>query len=455
LPPERDSAKGVEARRVAWEVLIAVEAGAFADAELGRRSANARLPARDQALLTRLVYGTLAWQGYLDEGIRSCGQKPERLDAGVVTLLRLALFQLAKLTRVPEFAAVDTAVELAKSFRRGVASGLVNAVLRRFLRQGKTVPLPSLDQDPAGHLAVSLSHPRWLVERWRAELGAAEAEALMGANNIAAPTVLCVNGARAERAALSRRLAEAGVAVRECRFSPDGLIVDSSGDPLALPGTGAGLFHVQGEASQLVSRLLGARPDDRVLDVCAAPGGKAAQLAGQVGDRGAVIAIDRSYEGIAALRRGARRLGLTAVRPVVADGRVLPLAAGRTFDAVLVDAPCSGLGTLRQHPEIRWRRRAADLQDLAALQLELLRSVAPAVKPSGSLVYATCTLVKVENEGVVGRFLADFPAFTSDDPRPWLPPAARDLVDGSAALRTFPHRDGLDGFFAVRLKRRA
>jgi 16S rRNA (cytosine967-C5)-methyltransferase len=454
LPSGRASAQGVEARRLAWEVLSAVEAGSFADAELGRRSAKGRLPARDQALLTRLVYGTLAWQGYLDEGIRSCGQKPERLEAPILTLLRLALFQLTKLTRVPEFAAVDTAVELAKSFRGGAASGLVNAVLRRFLRQAKAVPMPSPAEDPVGHAAVSLSHPRWLVERWIAELGRSEAEALMLANNEAAPTVLRANTTRTDRASLLRHLTAAGVLARECRFSPEGLIVDSSVDPLSLPGIAEGLCHVQGEASQLVSHLLGARPGDAVLDACAAPGGKATHLASRVGEKGTVVAVDRSHEGVVRLRRVARRLGLTAVRPLVADARALPFARARAFDAVLLDAPCSGLGTLRQHPEIRWRRQPEEVEDLAALQSELLRSVAAFVKPAGTLVYATCTLIRTENDDVLDRFLAAAPEFSVDDARPWLPAAAHNLVDGSGILRTFPHRDGLDGFFAVRLKRR-
>jgi 16S rRNA (cytosine967-C5)-methyltransferase len=406
--------------------------------------------------MTRLVYGTLAWQGYLDEGIRACGQKPERLDDAILTLLRLALFQLAKLSRVPEFAAVDSAVELAKSVRRGAAAGLVNAVLRRFLRQGKSVPLPPRDEDACGHLAVSLSHPRWLVERWSAELGAAEAEALMRANNQAAPTVLRVNGARGDRDSLRRWLAAEGVAVRDCRFSPDALIVESRADPLALPGFSAGLFHVQGEASQLVASLLGARPGARLLDLCAAPGGKATHLAAQLGGRGAVVAADRSLAGIALLRQTARRLGVEATtQAVVADGRAVPFGPRATFDGVLLDAPCSGLGTLRQHPEIRWRRRPHELTDLAALQSALLGAAAALVKRGGALVYAACTLAREENERVVEAFLAAAADFQLDDPRPWLPAPARALVAEPGFLRTFPHRDGLDGFFAARLKRRA
>jgi 16S rRNA (cytosine967-C5)-methyltransferase len=371
----------------------------------------------------------------------------------VLTLLRLALFQIAKLTRVPEFAAVDTAVELAKSYRGGATSGLINAVLRRFLRQSKAVPVPSRADDLVGHLAVSLSHPRWLVEDWIHALGESETEALLAANNEAAPTVVRANVARTDRAALLSELQEAGIAAHPCLYSADGIVVDSSADPLSLPGIREGRGLVQGEASQLVARMLGARPGDRVLDLCAAPGGKASDLAAQAGANGTVVAVDRNPDGVFRLRGIARRLGLGSVQPLIADGRALRFSRGRTFDRVLVDAPCSGLGTLRQHPEIRWRRQAADLAQLAQLQGELLRSAADLVRVGGTLVYATCTLVWIENDDVLDRFLAAHPAFRTEDPRPYLPDAARGFVDGRGILRTFPHRDGLDGFFAVRLKR--
>src|SRR5215468_9883593 len=258
-----------DARRLAWHVLTAVEHGAFADAALGERLRTAALEPRDRSLATQLVYGTLAWQGLLDRAAAQAGRDPQDLDAPVRTLLRLALFQLVRLERVPHFAAVDTAVELAKEFKRGAASGLVNAVLRRFLRQGSRIDVAPREADLAGHLAAALSHPRWLVERWLAELGAAETEALLTANNTAAPTVARVNRRRADAAHIAAALEASGTAARPARYAADALILDPSGDPSRLPGFRDGWFSLQGEASQLVVAMLDPAPDARVLDVCA------------------------------------------------------------------------------------------------------------------------------------------------------------------------------------------
>jgi 16S rRNA (cytosine967-C5)-methyltransferase len=439
-------------RRLAWRALVAVEGGAFADAELAASLTRVTLEPRDRALATRLVYGTLAWQGYLDHAIRSLGRSPERLDVEVRALLRLALFQLAKLSRVPEFAAVDTAVELAKEFRRGAASGLVNALLRGFLRRGRAVPLPDEAGDPIGRLAVEESHPRWLVERWCAELGRAETAALLAADNEAAPTVLRANRRRIERDALVRQLSTAGIAAEPTRFSPDGVIVQPGRDPSLLPGHAEGLFTLQGEASQLVARLLDLAPATRVLDACAAPGGKATQI-GESLDSGLLVAVDRNRAGPQHLSAAARRLGTTRVAALHADATLLPLRESALFDAVLLDAPCSGTGTLRQHPEIRWRRDPDQLPRLAALQERLLAAAAARVRPGGSLVYATCALIARENEGVVERLLAARSDFAIEDAACFLPASARELVDGAGFLRTWPHRGGLDGFFAARLKR--
>jgi 16S rRNA (cytosine967-C5)-methyltransferase len=243
------------------------------------------------------------------------------------------------------------------------------------------------------------------------------------------------------------------MAARRGAYSPDALVLESTSDPAALPGWAEGCFTLQGEASQLVSALLGVRPGDRLLDACAAPGGKATHLAERLGGNGRVTAIDRHVRGLVHLRDGARRLGLDGLSIAAADGCRLPFGSGVTFDGVLLDAPCSGLGTLRQHPEIKWRRSPESVAGLARLQHRLLDGVSPAVRPGGVLVYATCTISSAENERVVDDFLARHPEFRRDDPRPWLPEPARRLVGDDHAFRSFPHRDGLDGFFAARLVR--
>ncbi len=439
-------------RRLAWRVLTVVEDGAFADATLGSTLRGAHLEPRDRALATQLVYGTIAWQGLLDHVLARLGREPRRLDVAVRTLLRLALFQIIKLDRVPDFAVVDTAVDLAKTIKGGAPSGLVNALLRRFLREGRPLALPP-ETERARHLAVTTSHPRWLVERWIGELGADETVALLHSDNEPAPTTLRVVPSRISRERVIAALADVQVTARPTRYAPHGLILESAADPIALPGWRDGWFTVQGEASQLVAAMLGAQPGGRVLDVCAAPGGKALAAAAAVGAAGFVLALDPYQPGLARVGAEAGRLGVRVAR-ARAESTRLPLSARALFDAVLVDAPCSGLGTLRQHPEIRWRRQPADLAELADLQARLLAAAAAHVRPGGALVYATCTISRMENDAIVDAFLAAHPDFVADDPRPLLPAAAHDLIDARGALRTYPHRDHLDGFFALRMTRR-
>jgi 16S rRNA (cytosine967-C5)-methyltransferase len=443
-----------DARALAWEILRRVEEeGAYADVLLGHALSSSGLATRDQALVTRLVYGTLAWQGYLDHVIAAFSRRPPHaLDAPIRSVLRLALFQTCLLSKIPDFAAVNTAVQLAKRFHGGAAAGLVNAVLRRATAEWQHVPLPSLQDDPIGHLATRWSHPAWLVQRWLAQYGFDETEALLRANNEPAPTVLRVNRIKTEPGQLLARLREGGCTAHPTRYAPTGVHLEHGGTPDRLPGYRDGSFSVQGEASQLVGLLTAPRPGDRVLDACAAPGGKTTHLAELMENRGALIALDANPRGIERVDRVTRRLGVSIVRTAVADAAMWQSPADG-FDCVLVDAPCSGLGTLRQHPELRWRRTAEDIAGRASLQQRLLLHLAGAVRPGGTLVYATCTLTAEENDAVLGALLRTRPDFSRSDPRPLLPPPARALVDADGILRTFPHRHGLDGFFAARLKR--
>jgi 16S rRNA (cytosine967-C5)-methyltransferase len=430
------------------------EEGAYADALLGHVPEADTLPPRDRALLTRLVYGTLAWQGYLDHILAAFARRPPaKLDAPLRTLLRLALLQICRLTKIPPFAAVNTAVELAKSFRGGAGAGLVNAVLRRAVSGWRDVPFPSRPDHPIDYLSLRFSHPRWLVERWTARYGVDETEALLRANNESAATVLRVNQLKSAPARILEEWRASQLGAEPCRYSPVGIRMTGGGTPDALPGHADGQFSLQGEASQLVGFLVAPKPGERVLDVCAAPGGKATHLAELMGNEGEVIAVDMNARGIERVRRMAQRLGLSILHPVVADATTWDPPEG-PFDRILIDAPCSGLGTLRQHPEIKWRRTPEDVASLAGLQRTLLLRSAEWLRPGGVLVYATCTLSADENELAIDDFLGHHPTIAVDDARPFMPPTGRELIDRDGFLRTFPHRHGLDGFFAVRLKAR-
>lgn len=424
---------------------------AFADVLLAERLRAARLGAADAALATRLVYGTLAWQGRLDHHLAGLVRAPlTRLEPAVHAALRLGLYQLLFLERVPAYAAVDSSVRLVGRSRRA-AVGLANAVLRRAATAGRDgLPLPDAGADPLGRIAVEWSHPRWLVERWARDFGTADLVRLVAGDNVRGPVALRANRLRTTRDALRAELAAVGTETTDGEWSADALVVRRGAARLrATRAWRDGRFAFQGEASQLVAPLVAVQPGARVLDACAAPGGKATHLAALVGD-GSVVALDVRAAGATRIVGEARRLGADAVRALVADARRPPLAGG--FDAILVDAPCSGLGTLRRHPEVRWRRGPEDVGRLAALQRQLLDGVAPLVRPGGTLVYAVCTLMKEENEDVIRTFLAASPRFAVDDLSPSLDGRVRQALTGDGFLRTLPHRDDLDGFFVARLR---
>jgi 16S rRNA (cytosine967-C5)-methyltransferase len=434
-----------DARTVAHEVLVRVETtDAFADVLLADRLASTPLPPADRALATELVYGTLTWQARLDHHLATWVRQPiPSLDVPVRVALRLGLLQLVFLDRIPAYAAVDTSVRLAG--RR--AGGLVNAVLRRAARTGREgLVLPDATVDSIDRLAVEWSHPRWLVERWVGELGAGETARLLEANQHAPRVAVRVNGRRTTPAPLAVELEAAGVHAEPGRFADGALVVrEGAGRLRDLPAYRRGDFAFQGEASQLVSALVDVPPEGIVLDACAAPGGKTTAIAERLGPGGRVVALDPHPRGLERLRQAAKRLGLPGIDVVTGDARRPPIAG--SFDAVLVDAPCSGLGTLRRHPELKWRRRPDDIPRLAQLQREILTGVAPLVRPGGLLVYAVCTRTNDETTDVVDWLLTTHKKFAVER-------LAAPFVDADGFLRTAPHTHELDGFFAARLRAR-
>jgi 16S rRNA (cytosine967-C5)-methyltransferase len=445
-------------RALALDTLRRVEEhGAYADAVLGAELERTPLSAADRALATRLVYGTLSWQGRLDWHLgQVCTTPPASLDPWLRIILRLGLFQILFLDRIPAHAAVATSVDLARPFKRGAATGLVNAALRRAASDPDALTLPDPAADPLEARAVRWSHPRWLVELWAQQLEARALDALLEANQSPAPTVLRVNTLRNDRDTLLDALNASGaIRARATRYSPSGIVLEGG---FHGAGIAPGSCTPQSEASQLVGYLCGGSPGDHVLDVCAAPGGKTTHLAALMRNQGTIDALDINARGMARLRERTDALGIDIVHGHRMDARRVAADASRyragTFDRILVDAPCTGLGTLRGHPELRWRAHIDDLRTRATLQTEILRSVAPLCAPGGVLVYATCTINRFENEDVVARFCAEHPEFRADDPRSELPDGMHSLIDDTGVLRTRPDLHGLDGFFAARLRRR-
>lgn len=428
------------ARTAAYEVLRLVGTGR---ADLGSALARQRArlhDERDRALAGEIATGALRWRAAFDHVIAAFAGRPLRkLDGEIVDILRLSIFQLLHLDRVPASAVVKDAVDMAGKAGKRSASGLVNALLRRVSRERDALPLPARPLDPGDrdaaldYLAVTLSHPRWLVARWLDRFGFDSAEAWLRFNNTPAPLTLRVNTLRATRDELLARLREAGIDAAPGRHAPDALVVQR-GNPLATPLHAEGWFVVQDEASQLVGHFAAAADGETVLDVCASPGGKTLIMAAAVGEGGRVVACDVRARRVELLRETVTRSGATQVRIVRADAAG-PLPFGGLFDRVLLDAPCSGLGTLRRDPDIKWRRHESDIAALAEAQLEMLTHAAGFARPAGALVYATCSSEPEENDEVVERFLARHPEFMRRDP----------------VLRTLPFADGLEAFFAAML----
>ena len=441
------------ARIAAYEALRGVSSGR---ADLPHALASARThlaDVRDRALAGEIVTGALRWQAAFDRVIvETAGRKIERLDPEIVDILRLTIFQLLHLDRVPASAAVNDAVSLARRAGKRSAAPLVNAVLRRVSRQRAHLPLPPrparLADDPEGleYLSVTLSHPRWLIERWVRRYGAEAAEAWAAFDNAPAALTLRANTLRTSADDLRRALASHGVGTRPGLFAPHALIV-TEGNPLATPLAGQGLFVVQDEASQLVPLMAGVRRGEHVLDACASPGGKTTAMAAMMEDVGVIVATDLRRKRVELLADTVRRSGARSIRVVRADVEA-PLPFAGLFDCVLLDAPCSGLGTVRRDPDIKWRRSADELVTLAGAQLRMLERVAATVRPGGRVVYSTCSSEPEENEEVVTRFLAAHPQFRRGQP-PELSDRVRAMLTDDGALRTFPFRDGLEAFFAA------
>ncbi len=450
------------ARAAAYSILRAVNQGR-ADLPDAVARARERLDdERDRSLAAEIAAGTLRWQAALDAVIDAFSRVPAaRLDPEVLDILRSGAYQLLHLERVPPSAVVNDAVELVRRERKGSATGLVNAVLRRVDRERDRLPLPpppAPDGDDAAaldYLSTTLSHPRWIVARWLARHGFQAVEAWTRFNNSPSPITLRANTVKITRDALATRLASHGIETTPTRFAPEGLVV-TSGNPLRTALSGEGLFVVQDEASQLVAAFAGAAPGERVLDACAAPGGKTLAMAGDMRDAGLLVATDLRARRVSLLARTVAAGGARVVRLARTDvSQRLPFAP--VFDCVLLDAPCSGLGTIRRDPEIRWRRRESDFGELALRQREMLDRTAEVVRPGGRLVYATCSSEPEENEEVVGGFLdrhRDYSAAHAGRTPAGEGPAAA-VVTGQGYVRTWPYAHGLEAFFAAILTRSA
>ena len=438
------------ARRVAFDILSRVETEQAYASVLLAALPESSLSREDRALAQEIVLGVLRWQLSLDNFIERYAERAtHRFDTPVLIALRIGLYQLHHLTRIPQSAAVNESVKLVRRARTASAAPLVNAVLRK-AAQHTTEPAGRGIADPLERASVELSHPRWMLERWQSTIGHLETRQLALANNSPPETAFRVNTLRTSAKEALDNLGAEGVATRASQVSPGAFVVESGPASVIAQAARRGLIYLQDEASQLVSILLQPRSGHRVLDLCAAPGSKTSHMAILAEDRAWIIACDRHPHRLTTLAATCERMGIKSVDALALDAtRDLPFVSARVeFDRVLVDAPCSGTGTLRGNPEIKWRLSPEDITRLAKLQLTLLERAASSVAAGGRLVYSTCSIEREENEEVVGRFIEGTSKF-----RVIVPDAPAALITNDGYVRTFPHRDGTDGFFAAAFER--
>ena len=410
----------------------------------------------DKAFTYSLVYGVLRWQNRLDWIIKYFSHvKIHRIDPDVLNILRMGLFQIIFLDRVPISAAVNTSVELSKKQGNAWVVKFVNALLRKAGAAYDTVPFPNYEKNPVLSLTTEYSFPEWLIKRWLQRFGPVEIKRLCTFLNTIPPITVRTNRLKTDRDSLIRLLEQETATVFRTTVSPDG--ISFLGPKLPIPQLTSyqkGWFQVQDEAAQLVTWMLNPHPGETVLDACAGLGGKTGHIAQLMQNKGRIIAMDRHRQKLSRLRSEMMHLGVSIVTTNTHDMNI-PFDINRTrrFDRIILDAPCSGLGVLRRNPDAKWVMSKSNLASYQKQQVTFLETLAPLVKADGILVYTVCSIEPEENEGAVMEFLKNHPSFIIDKDFRNLPPQLASLIDQKGFFRTVPHTSNMDGFFAVRLKR--
>ncbi len=447
----------LKARQIAFDILLQVnrsqqpvdhwlEAGSAGIDQLNRP---------DRALVHALVYGTLRWQLQLDHMIDHLAEKPNKIDERVRIILRMALFQIHHMDRMPDSAAVNTAVELAKQNRRKWASGFVNGLLRRAASTDNPIQLPDKSSAPACRLAVDQSLPVWLLERWIERWGNDEALQLATAINTIPDITIRANTLKTDRDGLITAIGDLAFKVKKTLRSPDGVVLTKPGRPFhQWEIFQQGWFQVQDEAAQLVTLLLDPQPGHRVWDTCAGLGTKTGHIGQRLRNNGTILATDIQSAKLERLQKEMVRLGVSTVSTRPMDLTALPPKGDLPqFDRILVDAPCSGLGVLQKNPDGKWRLTADDLLLFQKRQLVLLEQTAPHLRKGGIIVYAVCSFEPEENESVINAFLQKHPGFAIHSPENIIVETFGDTLTSNGWISTLPHRHGVDGFFAAALIR--
>lgn len=419
--------------------------------------ANPGFDDRDRAFIGNLIQGVIRFKLRLDWIIGRFSKTPlKKIDRRVINVLRLAVYQIMFLDRVPDSAAVDRAVEQVKTqkSRQHIVS-FVNGVLRNICRNKGSITFPERKRFPVNYLSSYYSYPVWLAERCLEEFGMDSTEALFAAQNIFPALNVRVNTVKTDRDGLIQLFADEGIEGVPAEYAPGCISLKNfSGRIERLASFKDGMFQVQDQAAQIMSWLLNPAPEENILDVCAGLGGKTTHLMELMGGRGMVTALDTDYKRLAGLEESVQRLGLSGIRTVRGDASAaLSTVLKQTYDRVLVDAPCSGLGTIARHPDIKWNRREPDIKRISRVQKKILENSAAVVKRGGFILYVVCTYTREETVTVVDNFLRKNCEFFLVDLRTHVPEWGRNLIDNEGFFRSYPHRHHMDGFFAALLKK--
>jgi 16S rRNA (cytosine967-C5)-methyltransferase len=436
-------------RATAVKILNRIErSDAYLDKVLDAELKTGDISGADKNLLVELVHGVMRWQGRLDWILNryTHGNFPKS-DINVKNTLRIALYQIMFLDRLPHYAAVNEAVEFVKRIRGEKIAGLVNAVLRNIIRSLSDIQYPDKTEDAAQYLSVFYSHPPWLVKRWLQRFPKDELERFLAANNEIPPLTLRINKLKTNPSEFLALLDRQQVTYQGSSFIDYFIKVRSLAGITQLDIFQQGFFSIQDESAALPVLLLDPKPGERIIDLCAAPGGKTTLIGELINNQGSVIAVDKYEHKLNLIQQSCERLGITSVETVTADSSTLEMAP---VDKVLIDAPCSGLGVLRKKPDLRWKREPEDIAHLALLQKNLMENATRLVKPGGILVYSTCTTEPEENEFLVREFLGRHPEFQPDNASQFV---NKSVVTDDGFVQTLPHRDHIDGSFAARLRK--
>jgi len=447
--------KLISIREIALKIFLIINDGKVRARDvLDKVIRSQNLSEQDKAFLTEIIYGTIRWLGNLDwiiaQFIKSA--KLIKLEPEILDILRLGLYQIYHMNSVPNYAAVNESVNLAKDYGKPGASGLVNAVLRKAIRN--EITYPNLKKNPIKHISARYSHPEWMVKRWIDRYGVDETIQLCSANNIHPPLYIRTNILNTTREELVNILTKDGVLTSTSHNLPESIEIINLGSSMdEFPSYKKGLFQVQDESSMLVTHILDPKPGEIIIDACSAPGGKSTHIAEFMQNTGEILSFDIDGQRLELLKESCKRLGIKIIQTIEADARQVGEYV-KQADRILVDAPCSGLGVLRRRVEARWRRSPEQIMEFAQLQYEILDSISNYVKPNGIIVYCTCTIEPEENQQIVEKFLKLHPefhvqsvyAFLTDDLM-----QIEDIVSDEGYLQTYPHRHKMDGFFAVRM----